>query len=184
MEWYPLAVNPNYEITKTGIVRNKTTKHILATHPVNGYLRIELHENGNRHNYADHRLVAMQFIPNPENKAEVNHKDFNRSNNNVENLEWVTRQENVDHKIKGRGNTLYQTMVKNALNAVESNKKPVLQYDLQNNFLAEHCSMSEAERKTGVNRKSIRFCVRGERKSAGGFLWKLKESSTTIESKP
>ncbi len=184
MEWHTLVVNPNYEVTKTGLVRNKETKHLLALQKIKGYLRVELSRNGERHNYGVHRLVAIQFIPNPENKPEVNHKDFNRCNNNVENLEWVTRQENSDHKIKGRGEALYQTMVKNALNAVESNKKAVLQYDMNNNFIAEYCSMSEAERRTGVNRKSIRFCVRGERQSAGGFIWKLKESSTTIESKP
>ena len=183
MEWYTLDVNPNYEITKTGLVRNKATQHVLSQQERNGYLRVELSCDKTRKTYSVHRLVAEQFIPNPENKAEVNHKNFDRKDNRVENLEWVTRQENSDHKISSRGDALRNIMINNALNAAEANKKAVNQYDIAGNFISTYSSMSDAERVTGVNRKSIRFCIRGQRKTAGGFIWKLKESSTTIENK-
>lgn len=62
-----------------------------------GYRAVELCINNNRYTVGVHRLVALAFIPNPENKPEVNHKDRNRSNNNVDNLEWVTQSENVAH---------------------------------------------------------------------------------------
>lgn len=184
MEWYTLVVNPNYEITKTGLIRNKTTKLVLKQQERGGYMRVELSNNCKRKTYSVHRLVAEQFIPNPENKSEVNHKDFNRKNNSVDNLEWVTRQENSDHKINGRGEELYNTMVKNAKLAVAAHCKAVEQYDLSGNLINSFISMSEAERITGINRKSIRFCIHGKRKTAGNFIWKIKEGSTTIENNP
>lgn len=70
-----------------------------------GYLRISVCLNGKQHTYKIHRLVAQAFIPNPENKPQVNHIDGNKQNNHVENLEWCTNQENQDHAWK---NGLYQ----------------------------------------------------------------------------
>lgn len=183
MEWYSLVVNPNYEITKTGLIRNKKTHHILSQQERGGYLRVELSNNGKRKTYSVHRLVAEQFIPNTEGKKEVNHKDLNKRNNFVSNLEWVNRQENINHKMKMYGETLKQKLSENVTKyAVEKNKKPVCQYAINGNFIKEFSSMSEAERVTGINRKSIRFCIRGMRKSAGGYLW--REGSTTIENYP
>lgn len=63
----------------------------------NGYYVVSICVNGSVRNTGVHRLVAMAWIPNPQNKPETNHKDLNRKNNNVENLEWVTRSENLKH---------------------------------------------------------------------------------------
>jgi hypothetical protein len=88
-----------YIITKTGEVINSRNNHILKPQPNSkGYLRVSL--CGKR--YFIHRLVAEKYIPNPENKEQVNHKDGNKNNNSVENLEWVTNQENRDHAIKNK----------------------------------------------------------------------------------
>jgi hypothetical protein len=62
-----------------------------------GYYRVQLFKEGNKKNKRIHRLVAEAFIPNPEGKSEVNHKDFNKLNNYVENLEWCTGEENIEH---------------------------------------------------------------------------------------
>lgn len=89
---------PKYEISTTGDVRNKETGRILKPRlDKDGYLRISLKdENGKLKTRFIHRLVAITYIPNPLNKPQVNHKDFNRQNPSVENLEWVTAKENKE----------------------------------------------------------------------------------------
>ncbi len=62
-----------------------------------GYLRVTLYKDGSRKNFLIHRLIATHFIPNPENKPQVNHIDGNKINNNIDNLEWVTPSENTQH---------------------------------------------------------------------------------------
>lgn len=86
----------DYEITRDGKVINKHTGHTLAPQPNGkGYLRVSI---GKKLMFV-HRLVAEKYIPNPENKPQVNHKDGNKLNNCVDNLEWVTNQENRNHAV-------------------------------------------------------------------------------------
>ena len=86
----------DYEITRDGKVINKHTGHTLAPQPNGkGYLRVSI---GKKLMFI-HRLVAEKYIPNPENKPQVNHKDGNKLNNCVDNLEWVTNQENRNHAV-------------------------------------------------------------------------------------
>lgn len=85
-----------YEISNHGNISNY--RKILKTYKINsGYLCIDLTKDCKKYKFLLHRLVAKAFIPNPENKAEVNHKDGNKLNNCVENLEWVTSAENKQH---------------------------------------------------------------------------------------
>lgn len=86
----------DYEITRDGKVINKHTGHTLAPQPNGkGYLRVSI---GKKLMFI-HRLVAEKYIPNPENKPQVNHKDGNKLNNCVDNLEWVTNQENRNYAV-------------------------------------------------------------------------------------
>ena len=86
----------DYEITRDGKVINKHTGHTLAPQPNGkGYLRVSI---GKKLMFI-HHLVAEKYIPNPENKPQVNHKDGNKLNNCVDNLEWVTNQENRNHAV-------------------------------------------------------------------------------------
>lgn len=88
------------EVSIFGNIRNKHTKHIYKLHPnTNGYLtvNISLGSRNNKKTFLVYKAVAETFIPNLENKPQVNHKDFNKTNNNADNLEWVTNQENCIH---------------------------------------------------------------------------------------
>lgn len=99
-EWREIAESNNkYSVSNQGRVRNNITGIVLKPSQLRkGYEKVKLHINGSREwTIAVHRLVAKNFIPNPENKPEVNHKNGIHNDNRVENLEWVTGEENRDH---------------------------------------------------------------------------------------
>ena len=130
-----------------------------------GYLFVQLSINKKILRRYIHRLVAEAFIPNPENKKTVNHKDGNKKNNCVENLEWCTYLENNTHAYEKLGKS-------------QKNKKgsiAVVQYDLKGNFIKEYPSIREAQRQTGII--AIDKVSKGiqNRSQAGGYKWKYKE---------
>ena len=100
-ECRPIKDFENYEISSLGKVKNTKTGRILKLTTRGGYVFTGLSQNHNEKSLPVHRLVALAFIENPENKPQVNHKDKNRSNNNVSNLEWSTALENNLHRSKG-----------------------------------------------------------------------------------
>ena len=88
----------NYTISTKGIVRNEKTDYIKSQWKgASGYLHVDLQQDGVRKKIAVHRLLAMHFIPNPDNKRTVNHIDGNKLNNSIDNLEWATDGENIQH---------------------------------------------------------------------------------------
>lgn len=133
------------------------------------YLSVDLRKNGKRKTFQVHRLVAIMFIPNPENKSEVNHIDGNKLNNSVTNLEWNTTSENIKHA--------YQTGLSKLRKGKNSTlSKTVLQYDLQGNFIEEFEGIREIARQLNINPSSISACCRGKRKKTGGYIWKYKDT--------
>lgn len=96
--WADIEGYPNYAISSDGIVLNKhRNKTVKASRNHWGYMVVGLTVNKKRFNHQIHRLIANAFIPNPEGKTQVNHIDGNKSNNRLENLEWVTPSENKIH---------------------------------------------------------------------------------------
>lgn len=96
-EWREVPCNSNYEVSNTGRVRRIGSKSDRIPNDSKGYLAVGLYANGKGSTKRIHRLVAEAFIPNPDNKPEINHKDGNRYNNSSSNLEWVTKRENCRH---------------------------------------------------------------------------------------
>lgn len=144
-----------YEVSDTGLVRNKATGRILKlTRDKDGYLQVSLYKDGIRKTYRVHRLVAQAFIPNPNNYSEVNHIDENKTNNNVENVEWCSRQYNNEYSLS----------------------KPVCKYALDGRLLNTYKSIKEASKQTGIAQGNICRCCRGKDGSmtAGGFIWKYR----------
>lgn len=169
-----------YEVSNKGRIRSKDRVNITKAGnesfykgqirtPVldqKGYLRVTLKARSinRKETIKVHRAVAQAFIPNPENKSQVNHINEIKTDNSVENLEWVTNYENAIHGTRTQ-------------RATQSRKKPVLQFTRDNVFVAEYESPVDASRITGISSSGISGVCRKEknRKSAGGFVWYYKE---------
>jgi hypothetical protein len=133
----------------------------------NGYWSIDLYKNGTKKKFHKHRLVAMEFIPNPENKPEVNHKDENRSNNCVDNLNWCTSKENKHY------GSLPERRKEIAKITAAKLSKPVDQYSLDGKYITTFKSSSEVERTLGIPATSIiRNCKCVKTKTCAGYIWK------------
>lgn len=130
-----------------------------------GYLFVNLFKKNKGTLSYVHRLVAQAFIDNPENKKTVNHKDGNKHNNHVDNLEWNTNKENNMHAIKTGLRTV------ESFRAPRKNNTPIWQYDKDMNLIAVYPSLREAERQTHVNNKGITEGIKKGWKF-GGFIWR------------
>lgn len=136
-----------------------------------GGLRVKLWCEGRVKSHQIHRLVAAAYIANPENKPEVNHKDGDRSNNKVVNLEWVTASENIQHSYDELGRRPPWLGKKGCMH---HRSKAVIQLDKNGNKISEYGSQLEAERKTGIWAKNISKVLNGKLNTAGGYVWKFK----------
>ena len=167
----------NYYITTSGDVynqnyhRTKKIKKIVSAKSANGYLHVALYKNGKRTEKWIHRLVAEAFIPNQSDKREVNYIDGNPTNNNVSNLEWVTRKENAIHAAHVIKTIKSPRYYKGKFGKEHNRSKIVLQIK-DGKVVAEFYGTMEANRKTGINYRDIsRVCLK-KRKTAGGYQWK------------
>ena len=134
-----------------------------------GYLQVHLVANGNSKLVVIHRLVAKAFIPNPQNKAQVNHIDGNKKNNNVRNLEWCTNQENVIHAI----NTGLIDLEK--LKNRKHYTKAVNQYSINGEFIKRWDSIKDVQKEWNLKGTKISSCFRGKIKTSLGYKWKYAD---------
>lgn len=121
-----------------------------------------------------HRLIALTFIPNPNNLPQINHKDGNKENNSVNNLEWCTAHDNICHAFKNRLNK-GSTPWKGKYGHEHCNSKPVVSFDSNGNLVAEYESSTAAAKAVGLSSSAhISACLHGNRKTAGGYSWRFK----------
>ena len=125
-----------------------------------GYLLVGLWKNNKQKTYKVHRLVAEAFIPNPNNLPQVNHKDENPLNNNVNNLEWCNSKYNCN----------FGTRIERIS---KRRSKTVLQYDLEGNFIREWKSSAECGR-NGFNQGHVAACCQGKLKKHKDSIWRYK----------
>ena len=165
-----LSLGKSY-IDKLGRCQNRKPRKIKSRIGTIGYLCVDLNFDGVWKQKYIHRLIAETFIPNPENKPTVNHKDGNKLNNNISNLEWNTYSENNQHAID---NDLRKSPWTNITGINHPQSKPVIQLNKKSIIINEFISAREAQQKTGISYKHISCCCLGKRKTTGGYCWKFK----------
>lgn len=158
-----------YQVSNLGRVKSIIKKIILKNMVDKcGYEYVHLSKNNVQKRKSIHRLVAETFLDNKNNLPCVNHKDENKQNNNINNLEWCTYSYNNN----------YGTKIKKQSEKMLNNKKrskQVIQYNLKNDKINEYLSLREAERQTKIKYIDISKCCKNKRKTAGGYIWKFKE---------
>lgn len=138
------------------------------------YYLVSLTKENNRRSIAVHRLVALTYIPNPDNKPQVNHINWIKTDNRVENLEWCTALENQLHAWGIWLQVKTIPMLKSLRYESDKHKKGIVQMDKQSNIIAIYESVREAAIKTNGNFASIWQCARWwkNRTTSWGFIWK------------
>jgi len=137
-----------------------------------GYYICTLCKNGKERTFKVHRLIAEAFIDNPNNLPIINHKDGNKLNNSIDNLEWCDYSYNNKEAYK---QGLKESNLKWIIECNKRKRKKVNQYDLNNNFIKQYESINEAENQTKVHHINIIKVCKGQRITAGGYKWKYAE---------
>lgn len=170
--WKPIQVQGFeglYLISNLGNVwsvrKNKNLKHGING---GGYKFVVLYNHGKAKIVRIHRILAEYFIPNPNNYPCVNHKDENKLNNSLDNLEWCTAEYNSNY-----GTCKERIGLTNGI--------PVLKYDLEGNFISEYPTMTEAERNEGIDHANICICCEGKISHCNNFIWIYKGDEHTIQ---
>lgn len=201
--WKDIDGYPNYQVsnlgrvrsldriitTKKGMVRNLKGKIMTPNPDLNNYQHLLLSKEGEQSGFLVHRLVAQAFLPNPDNKPEINHINTIRTDNRVENLEWCTRKENVNNPLSiknyhNRKVVMSDETKKKISLALKSRKmskesiekhrqkvmKPILQFTKSGEFIRKWDSATQAKIELGIT--TIPDCLRQKSKTAGGYIWR------------
>ena len=174
--WLPVkGYEGLYEVSNWGRVRSTqyhrgTTTHLLSPSiKKNGYVYVTLCKNKKTHTLLVHRLVAEAFLPNTDGLPQVNHKNENKLENYVWNLEWCTQKYNVNY---GAG-------IRKMLNSRNDKKgktaeRPIIQYSKNGEYIGRFNSQTEAAKELGISQGNINSCLNNNRYTAGGYKWEYE----------
>lgn len=183
-KWKPVVgYEGYYEVSNTGLVKSvdrivhhsRTFERFqrgnllnIRTNSTGHYSTVYLSKENKKKHAKVHRLVAEAFIPNPNNYPEVNHKDENKNNNDVSNLEWCTKKYNNNYgtkNIRGAAHRNYKVIA-------EKNSKKVCQLSLTGEIVNQWASLSEIHRELGYSQGNVSMCCNGKFKTMYGYQWK------------
>ena len=164
-EWRVIPeTNGEYKVSNTGkVMTTKTGRVLVPIIDARGYERVCLFKVDRKRRYKVHRLVAITFIPNPNSKRQVNHKDGNKHNNCVDNLEWVTNKENMSHS---RANGLHIGHQR----FCDSKKKRIVATHIESGKTIVFYSILSAKKAIGTSH--IQEVLKGLRYAAKGYTFR------------
>lgn len=191
-----------YKINQNGDIYSFYKKRLMKPSPNAGYLKTCLTKYEVHKYLFIHRLIAQHFIPNPENKSFINHINGIKNDNRIENLEWCTASENLFHayRVCGRvvNNKQRIQLSKRNLKRIKEGKldmkkineasvksrkgkpspkhmKPIVQFDINGNFIKEYSSSKQAANELGIPFRSISNNITGRSKTCGNFIFKQQQ---------
>ena len=166
--WKSIKEYPDYLVSNMGNIKNiKTNKYLKPIASYNGYQRVGLYKDGKMILFSVHRLVANAFLSNPSNLPQVNHKDENKLNNTVENLEWCTAKYNANYGNKSKRTV--ETKIQKG--SYERFRQKVVKAVVCLETKKIYSSIKEASEVTGLNRAGLSRACTGVYKTCGGFHW-------------
>lgn len=159
--WKSIDGFPNYLVSNLGNVFSLNTgKNLKAFKRKDNRLQVMLYDVYNKHcAFTIHRLVALAFIPNPDNLPQVNHKDEDPTNNIVDNLEWCNAEYNINYGTRNKRQS-------------KTISKPVIQLNSDGKCVGEYKSIKEAHEKTGYDQLYISRCCRNEKTPSHHYTFK------------
>ena len=162
---------PSYYISNFGNIKHDNNFLKKCIHS-NGYEQVNIRIGNKYVTKLIHRLVAVAFIPNPDNKPCVDHIDGDKSNNRADNLRWVTTKENCNNPItKSRLNKKIGEYMVGRLGGLHQRAKQIAMYSICGDLIKTFLSVKDAQRETGLNDSNIVKCCKGIKKTCGGYIW-------------
>lgn len=164
--WKDIEGYPNYQVSNMGRVKSLKfgkEKILKSNNDGGGYFMVNLSKDRKQKTHRIHRLVASAFLPNPDNLPQVNHKDEDKSNNRVENIEYCDAKYNNSYGTR-----------------IERIQKPILQFTKEDKLVRKWSSLTDVEIELGIKHGDISKCCKGKRKAAGDYKWGYAEDYERI----